>query len=354
MTSKERFISAMEYKGYDRPPTRYYICPEITEALLLRYGLKDETALREKLGCDFRLVEPAYIGPERKFLKTGALADGLWSEKYELLPFGDGEGEYRESVFQPYKTMTTVEEMKQYPLPSPSWYDYSDIEEQCEVYKDYVVWIGGTSVPDFINGISRVRGVEQVLLDIATEDPVFIRLLDMFEEFFYEKTKRTLEAANGKVDVLCIGDDLGTQNGLLISPRSFEKLFAPRLKRFIDLAHEYGIYAMMHSCGSVYKLIPNLIDIGLDILEVVQIDAKDMEIEKLHKEFYKKIAFCGSMSVQSTLPFGTVDDVIKEVEIRKELFPVGGMIIAPTHQIQVGTPLENIEAMYRAIGGFKE
>lgn len=354
MTSKERFHSAMRYEGYDRPPARYYSCPEITEALLNRYNLPDELSLREKLGCDFRLVEPKYIGPERRLLRYGAFADGLWSEKYEMLSFGDGEGEYRESVFQPYKDMTSVEEMNQYPMPSVDWYDYSSIKEQCEEYEDYVIWIGGSSVPDFINGISRVRGVEQVLLDIATEDPVFLKLLDMFEEFNLEKLRRTFEAADGKVDVVCLGDDFGTQNGLLISPNSFDKLLAKRHKRFFDLAHEYGAYAMMHSCGSVYRLIPRLIELGLDILEVVQIDAADMDIEKLYSEFYKKICFCGSMSVQSTLPFGTIDDVVNEVDLRKELFRDGGMIIAPTHQIQVGTPLENIEAMYRAIGGFKE
>jgi len=354
MTSKERFISAMEYKGYDRPPARYYSSPEITEALLKRYNLEDELSLREKLGCDFRGVEPIYIGPTRELLKYGSAAVGLWGERYELLSFGDGEGEYRESVFQPYKEMTSVEEMNEYPIPSADWFDYATIEAQCEEYKDYVLWIGGTSVPDFINGISRVRGVEQVLLDIATEDPIFLRLLDMFEEFYYEKTKRTLEAANGKIDVVCIGDDLGTQNGLLISPASFDKLFAERLKRFMNLAHEYGAYVMMHSCGSVYRLIPRLIELGLDILEVVQIDAKDMDIEKLHREFYGKICFCGSMSVQSTLPFGSVEDVKEEVELRKKLFSDGGMIIAPTHQIQVGTPLLNIEAMYRSIGGFQE
>ncbi|MCL2539404.1 MAG: hypothetical protein FWE66_03610 [Oscillospiraceae bacterium] len=356
MLPKERFLSAMRYEGYDRPPARYYSCPEITDDLLKLYGLTDELALRAKLGCDFRQVDPPYIGSPREFFPYGGLKDGIWGEKYEMLSFGDGEGEYRESVYQPCGNMESIEDMEGYPAETPTadWYDYSGIEEQCDRFGEYVVWTGNTSVPDFINGISRVRGVERTLLDIATEDPILIRLLDMFEEFFYEKSRCTLEAGNGKIDVLCLGDDLGTQNGLLISPASFDRLLAPRLKRFVDLAHEYGALAMMHSCGSVYKLIPRFIDMGLDILEVVQIDAADMEIEKLHAEFYKKICFCGSMSVQSTLPFGSVQDVRDEVEKRKRLFREGGMVIAPTHQIQVGTPLENIEAMYRAIGGFQD
>ena len=356
MLPKDRFLSAMNYGGYDRPPTRYYSSPEITQALLKRYSLPDELSLRLKLGCDFREVAPAYTGPALKSFPAGGLEDGLWGEKYGMLAFGDGEGEYREAVYLPCKEMKTIDDMSGYPDPAPTadWYDYSAITKQCNEFKDYVIWTGGPAVPDFINGISRIRGVEQVLLDIGSHDPVYIRLLDLFEEFFYEKCRRTLQAGNGKIDVLCIGDDLGTQNGLLISPAAFDELIAPRQKRFIDLAHEYGALAMMHSCGSVYKLIPRLIELGLDILEVVQVDTADMGIEKLHDEFYGKICFCGSMSVQSTLPFGSINDVIHEVELRKQLFKDGGMVIAPTHQIQVGTPLDNIEAMYKAIGSFNE
>jgi len=353
MTSKQRFLSAMRYNGYDRPPARYYATPEVTAAMLKRYGLADELSLREKLGCDFRLIDPPYIGPPRRFFPAG-MRDGLWGEKYEMISFGHGEN--REAVFLPFKDMVDVSEMEGLPDPAPTadWYDYSTIAAQCGRFKDYVCWTGGTTTPDFINGISRVRGMEQTLLDIATEDPILIRLLDMFEAFYYEKTRRVLEAAKGGIDVICVGDDLGTQKGLLISPAAFDKLFAPRLKRFFDLGHEYGALVMMHCCGSIYRLIPRLIEMGLDILEVVQVDAADMAIEKLHNEFYKKISFCGSISVQATLPFGSAADVRAEVEKRKLLFKDGGMVIAPTHQIQVGTPLENIEELYRAIGSFKD
>ena len=354
MTSKERFLSAMKYQGCDRLPARYYGIAEITDVLLEHYGLKTEIELRKKLGCDFYFLDPPYIGPPRRCFPSGKIQDGLWGERYEMVSFG--QGAYRESVYQPCLNMVSIEEMAGYPDPMPSadWYDYSTVEEQCESFSDRVVCAGAASVPDFINNAGRVRGVEQTLMDIATEDPILIRLLDLFEEFNYNKTRRTLEAGRGKIDVLCLGEDFGTQNDLSISPNSFDKLFAPRLKKFIDLGHEFGALVMMHSCGSVYKLIPRFIEMGLDILDVVQVDAANMDIDKLHAEFYGKICFCGSMSVQSTLPFGSKQDVIDEVEKRKKLFKDGGLIIAPTHQIQVGTPVENIEAMYRAIGCFKE
>jgi uroporphyrinogen decarboxylase len=119
------------------------------------------------------------------------------------------------------------------------------------------------------------------------------------------------------------------------------------------MVHKYGAKVMMHSCGSVYQLIGTLIELGLDILDVVQVDCKNMDILALQKQFGGRLCFSGSISVQSTLPFGTPKDVEREVALRKELFPKGGLIFAPTHNIQVGTPMENIVAMYQAIGSFQ-
>jgi uroporphyrinogen decarboxylase len=235
-------------------------------------------------------------------------------------------------------------------FPTPDWFDTSNIKADIEKNKEYVVCIGSAGVPDFMNGIARCRGVERVLLDVAAENPVYLALMEQRFEFHYELYRRVLEAGEGAIDVLCLGEDYGNQNGLMISPRTFDKLFAPRMQAFFDLAHKHGAKAMMHCCGSNRKLIPRFIDLGLDILEVVQVDAAGMDIRELHENFYGKIAFCGSISVQSTLPHGTVEDVVREVELRKQLFARGGMIIAATHDIQVGTPIENILAMYRAIG----
>jgi len=107
---------------------------------------------------------------------------------------------------------------------------------------------------------------------------------------------------------------------------------------------------MMHSCGSVHKLIPDLIDAGLDILDVVQTSARDMEIDRLAKDFGKDICFCGTMDVQQVLLNKTPIEIEEEVKMREDLFPEGGLILGPSHAIQPGTPVENIIAMYRAAG----
>ena len=351
MNSKERFYAAIEYRTPDRLPARHYGTPEVNHMLMEHFGVSTYADLQIKLGDDFRQVEPVYIGPELRTFPDGSW-EGLWGERYTNWSFGNGT--YPEAIYLPFKEVTDPGELKRFRFPSPDWYDYSHIQEDSDRIKDYVVCTGGAGVPDFMNGIARCRGVERVLYDVAERNPVYLALVEERFEFFYETYRRVLEASRGSIDVLCLGEDYGNQNGLMISPRAFEAIFAPKMKAMFDLAHHYNARAMMHCCGSCRVLIPRLIELGLDILEVVQVDAAGMDITELHKYFYGKIAFCGSLSVQKTLPFGTVEEVRREVELRKRLFKRGGMIIAATHDIQVGTPLENILEMYRSIGSLAD
>ncbi len=199
-----------------------------------------------------------------------------------------------------------------------------------------------------------ILGYERVLVGMADEDPVYLALMDARFKFFYERAERALQAADGLIDIVRVGDDLGTQRAPLISLAKFEKLFAPKYKAYFDMVHRYGALVMMHSCGSVRAFVPRLIEMGLDILDVVQQTAAGMDIRELAIEFGDRLCFAGSMDVQTTLPHGTVDDVCREVRLRQELFPDGGLILGPTHHIQVDTPLENILAMYRCAGSLQE
>jgi uroporphyrinogen decarboxylase len=351
MNSKQRVYAALQYKGFDRPPAKHYGTPEINKELMNYFSMSTYEQLQLKVGDDFRHIAPKYIGPESKTFEDGSW-EGLWGERYTNYSFGSGT--YPEAIYLPFKNVTDVGELNDFRMPSPDWFDYSNIKEDCEKYKDYCIYAGDAGTPDFINGIARCRGVEQVLFDIGLEDPVYLTLMEQRFKFFYQMYSRVLEAGEGLIDIMCFGEDLGNQNGLMISPKIFNKLFASYFEKLFALAHKYGAKTMMHCCGSCRDLIPELIELGLDILEVVQVDAANMDIRDLHRDFYGKIAFCGSISVQNTLPFGTKEEIVREVELRKQLFRDGGMIIGPTHDIQVGTPLENIIDMYRTIGSLNE
>ncbi|MEJ5197395.1 MAG: uroporphyrinogen decarboxylase family protein [Anaerolineae bacterium] len=347
LTSKQRVRNTLSYRGYDRMATVYHATPEFHRELVARLGVEDDEQLDVALGVDLRSVSATYIGPELRKFPDGSW-EGIWGERYNNVPYEHGT--YPEAVYLPYAGITDVSELNRLRFPSADWLDYSTLKEQCEAKADYAIVYGGAGMPDFMNGIARCRGVEQVLLDVGNRDPVFLKLMEKRHEYFIESSERALKAAEGRIDILALGEDYGSQRGLLISPRTFDRLFRPYMQEYIDLAHKYGAVAMLHSCGSVRDLIPRFIDMGLDILDVVQVDAAGMDIRDLHREFYGKIAFCGSMSVQSTLPFGTPDDVRREVALRQELFRDGGMIIGPTHAIQPLTPVDNVIVMYQAIG----
>jgi len=353
MNSRERMRSALERKGYDRIPVHHEGTPEVNAMLRKHFSVSDDLALIGVLGDDWRYVAPTFIGPERRRFPDGSI-EGLWGERYAEIPYGDGLGTYPEAVYLPFAEIDDPAQLKGYPFPSADWYDYSSIHEQCRAVGNYAVFYGGAGSLDFMNGIARCRGVQKVLFDVATEDPVYRVLVEQRFQFFYETMERALQAAQGQIDIVHCGEDLGTQRGPIISLRAFERLFAPCYAQYFELAHRYGARALMHSCGSVREFIPRLIEMGLDILDVVQVAAEGMALDGLKRDFGRDLAFSGTMCVQSILPFGTVADVERETRWRMELFSDGGLILGPTHAIQIFTPLENILAMYRTAGSLAE
>jgi uroporphyrinogen decarboxylase len=344
-------MGSLARTGYDRLPIKHFGEPEIDSVLKKHFGVTTYLELLEKLGDDFRTVEPRYVGPELKTYPDGS-REGIWGETYKNISFGAGE--YCESVVQPLKDVRDVEALHAYRWPSVQWYDFSTIRDQIRQYRGYAIVGGWCGHMDFINGIARMRGVEQVLLDIATEDPVYREIIDRRAAFFFDLFTALLRAGDGRIDIIHVGEDFGTQHGLLIGPETYRKLYRPKYQRLAEIVHAFGAKLMLHSCGSVRGLIHELIATGVDILDVVQVTAAGMDIAGLQRDFGDTLNFCGTVCVQTTLPFGTVADVRREVELRRRLFPAGGLFIGPTHAIQVGTPLENILALYRAAGGLGE
>ena len=345
---KERVRLAVEHKQPDRPPIKIYLTPEISRKLSEHFGGRN---LSEVLGTDFRGAGARGLKPARK-PKPGEDVDSydMWGAGYKSVRYATGA--YSEAVYLPFRDMKTMDEVEAHPWPSPDDYDYSVIPAQCESLADFAICTGGAGIPDIVNGISRGRGMEQVVVDIGTEDEVGIAIIDHRVDFYYEYCRRTLEAGDGKIDILCLGEDCGTQNGPLFSPETFNKFFRPRLKRFIDLAHEFGAYAMLHSCGSNRALMPAFVEMGLDIEDAMQPEAVGMDPEEIKNEFGSDLTFCGLISTQETLPYGSVEDCRAEARHRIEVIGRdGGYIFCPAHCIQPDTPLENVLAIYEVANG---
>ncbi|MGQ9525797.1 MAG: uroporphyrinogen decarboxylase family protein [Armatimonadota bacterium] len=339
MTPKERVLAALNHVQPDRVPLDYLGTPEINALLLKHFRTQDMEVVLQGLGVDLRTVAPAYVGPP---LPPG---QDMWG--VERRPVRNQAGTYDEPCNFPFRDMTTVEDVERYPWPSPDWFDFSVIPEQCRRYDEYAIVFGSMGVMDLINGIAFGRGVEQTILDIADENPVYLALAHKRFSFYLEYSRRGLEAGRGMIDVFFVGDDYGTQRGLLMSPAKWRKLFAPYLKQLIDLGHAYDCKAMLHSCGSTRALMDDFVAMGLDVYETVQPEADGMNPEELKDLYGGKLAFHGTISTQRTLPFGSPDDVRAEVRRRVEVVGRGGgLILAPAHNIQPDTPVENVLAMY--------
>ena len=152
------------------------------------------------------------------------------------------------------------------------------------------------------------------------------------------------------MDVWFFGNDFGHQGGLLLSKEMWRDFFFDNIKRLTALAHSYGLKVMMHSCGAVSEIIPDLIGAGVDILDPIQITATGMEPQTLAEKFGGKIVFHGGVDTQNVLPFGTPEEVAAHAhEVAETLGATGGYIFAPSQILGPDIPMENIVAMYEAI-----
>lgn len=349
MTPRERVRAALSWNEPDRVPVMLQATPEIMQKLRDHFAPKD---VLESLDVDFRGGMPKYLKALRAPQGEVTSYD-IWGVGYRMVPHGSG-GAYSESVELPLAKLKTMDDVEKYPWPNPDGYDYAGFAESCWRWPDHAVWLGGAGAPDIVNGVGRGRGMEQVLLDVGMRDEVGLAIIRKRCDFFFEVYRRALEAAGGRVDIVWIGEDTGNQNGRMVSPRDFNDVFRPQLQRFIDLAHRHGARAMLHSCGDTHDIMPTFIEMGLDVLDSMQPEPAGMVPETIRAACKGKLAFCGLISTQQTLPHGTVADCRREARHRLDVIaPGGGYIFSPAHCIQPDTPLENVLAIYEEATGRK-
>ncbi len=348
MTSKERVMTSLNWQEPDRVPVQTYLTPEIQQQLTDHFGGRD---VFECLGVDLRGVHPVYKGKAKE--PYGPYFFDYWGVGYELVDNHAG-GLYPEARLLPLAELYTMDDVRNYAWPNPDDFDYSHFAEQCEQFKDFAIFTSDASVPDIVNGVSRGRGMERVMVDVLVQDEVGMAIIDKRCDILHEVYRRALEAAQGKINILCLGEDMGNQRGRMVSPEVFEAVFRPRLQRFIDLAHHYGAKAMMHSCGDTHEIQPTLIEMGLDVLDAMQPEPAGMDPETIRRQCKGRLAFCGLISTQDTLPFRSVEACRAEARHRLDVIAGGGgYIFSPAHCIQANTPLENVLAIYEEALGTK-
>jgi len=288
---------------------------------------------------DIKQITPKYIGPA---LKEN---EDIWGVRRR--PVSYGESFYREIDRYPLAEFDKVDSILKHRWPSTDWFDYSSIAEQIECLnsgEEYCIAAGGGII---FETSWYMRGFEQIFMDMALAPGLVDCIMGKVTDFFVAHTRKILEAADGKADLCFSGDDLGGQQGLLMSVDMIKRFIKPHHKRLNSLIHSLGARVIYHTDGAIMEAVPDLIDMGIDILQALQFDARGMDPVVLKEKYGRKLCFEGGISVQKTLPFGTFEDVQNEVRERiLVLGRNGGYILGPAHAIQAGTPPENIVAMF--------
>jgi uroporphyrinogen decarboxylase len=354
MNSKERVKTIIAHREADRLPWDYWADSTVTERLLTQFGFQDNEQLYRYFDIDFRyLYGPSYAGQELKKYPDGSISD-LWGvpRKTMTVEQGGWKWSYKHVVQSPLESAATVQDIDRYPnWPSADWWDYTTITADCAKYNGYCLVNAGDRLDRTaqLKPMMYLRGMEQTYMDLVLNPEIVEAIVSHIQEYFIKYNRRVFEAAQGAIDIFMMGDDFGTQTGLMMDINMWRKYFKPGFKAYIDLAHRYGIKVMHHTCGSVRELIPDFIDCGLDILQSIQPRAKGMELAELKKEFGRYLCFHGGIDIQQTIPYGTPADIRQEVKQRIDAGKEnGGYILSTAHNIPPDTPTENIITLYEA------
>jgi len=353
MNGKERVLKAVEHKITDRVPVDFWATKDAEKKLFSHFNLNDREAVLEKLSIDVRQVFPEYTGPSLRSFPDGSMED-IWKVRRKDIKAGNAT--YNEITFYPLSEARSIGDLEKFDWPDPEQFDISGMEAVCSRYEKYAVVLCDerTNRTTVLHQGIYLRGMEQIMLDIALNPEFVHALFRRISRFYMELNRKVFEAAKGKIDILLIGDDIGTQSGLLLSPKQIREFILPYLREYVKLCKDYAVKAMFHSCGAIREIIPDLIDTGFDILNPIQVRAAGMIPAELKKEFGEKICFHGGVDVQKTMPCGTVEEVKKEVRDRIDVLGKnGGYILAPTHNFQADVPVENMLAFYEEAGSLR-
>lgn len=372
---KKLILDSIGHKSIRRIPTMYRADPLINEKLMNYFELKDIEnnwkVLLEKIGADnfsdgetlgaFTSYLPKYIGP-------------VFNTVYELNHFfiwGIKPVEVKvagtiDIVFHqdpPLENISRISDLLDYRWPAIEWFDFNnykittdaifkDLEEQSETEASNIkrsdrYFLNTYCMNSIFMTSIFIRGINKMFMDLVVNKKYAEVLIGKIGEFMLEFCIRNLQSIGDEIDLYGIWDDFATQDGLMISREVWQKFYKPWHKKIIEVVKNRGLLVSYHICGNCSEIIPDLIEMGVDILDPVQVSARDMEIHNLKKQFGKDICFHGGVDAQKLLPFGSPEEIRKEIRRIRSIFDgEGGIILGPSHYITADTPIDNILAIY--------
>ncbi len=342
MNSRERMLAAINLQPYDRVPTDIWATPEIWKKLTDNFG-SGEKAVQELHIDGMGGVGAEYIGPALPKCASDEYAD-IWGCRYKKQVFESGE--YYEQINYPLADLNSIDDLVEFNWPQADWFNYSNMRENAIKQRESKVVQCGYMAMLYFH--TFLRGMENALMDPLEDEEYTNFLLEKLSDYFISYHRKMFEECEGLIDIAQVTDDLGSQSGPLISMDTFRKFYKPHMHRCIDLCKEFGIKVMHHDDGAMSAFLPDLIEMGIDILNPVQWNCPGMDVIELKNKYGKNICFHGAVENQSILPFGTPEDV--RAEVRKNIDVLAGdgtgYILASCHNMQANTPIENVIAMY--------
>jgi uroporphyrinogen decarboxylase len=362
MTHRQRLVTALSHQEPDVVPIDLAstidssIVVEGYEQLKARFGVETETMLINRmmrvvdvdepilqaLDIDTRGVFPA--SPPDQIIGDNRYRDEWGVER--IRP--PGSYYYDERTF-PLAGEITIGDVARYPMPDPD----DPIRVQGLKHRvDEIHRAGYAAVLNlpsaFVHKTQYLRGFEDWFVDFALNHDLLTALFDAVLEVSLAICAHQLDEVGADVDVILTADDLGVQQGLMMSPDAYRKLVKPRHAKYLALIHAVSpAKVLFHTCGSVVDILGDLVDIGVDVLHPIQVTARGMEPETLKNRWGDKMAFWGAIDTQHTLCHGSVEDVRSEVERRIEVLGRGGgYVLGAVHNIQPDVPVDNVVAMY--------
>jgi uroporphyrinogen decarboxylase len=339
---KERIRIALAHEEPDRCPLDLWLTPEVEAALMQEEGVGDPYELRVALGHDclisnVGLVASFYMSEEPEYVDP-------WGITFRRVALAAGQGHYTEMVGHPLAGDDA--KLASYSAPDP--HEPSQYEEASRLIARYGqthAIVGGILCSGF-EGPWYLRGLAQFLTDMMLNKDYAHALSDLVADYYLQAGLKLIETG---CDLILAGDDVGTQDRMLISPQLFREFVKPSYGRLFGAYKRANpeLRIATHICGYVEPILDDLIETGVDVLNPVQPLA--MDPARLKKRYGRRLSFWGAVDDQRVLPLGRPEEVEAEVRLRlKQLAPGGGYILCSSHNVQPGTPLGNIRAFYRA------
>jgi uroporphyrinogen decarboxylase len=355
MTSRERVLAVFERRMPDRVPCWMGASPEFRELARNHLNLTDDEDLSLHIGDDFRRVYAKYGGSAERSPDSCFTSPAATSRT----PFGverHGYG-YGQPLEHPLRHARTLADLDAFPWPDPAWMDVSRIRAAALAWEGRYAVLGGDWSPFYHDAVDLL-GMETFMTAMIENPPLVDALLSRVVDYYAEVSRRIFEAAAGSLDIFFIGNDFGTQNGPVVGESMFRRFFLPHLKRLVGLGHDFGLKVMLHCCGGFFPLVPSMIEIGLDALQSLQPDARDMDPARLKRAYGGRIVLNGGIDTHHLLIRGTPDLVRAGTrEVLAIMKPGGGYIASPSHDYLLPeTPVDNVLALYETVreaGGYE-